>query len=130
MSTAEYNEQFKNSIKNLAELCDLPRQSVCFQIMTLLNLFTRGQDRGEAERFESDDGQIYFDSNSIRQCMANHKTISNIHKGFSVLENAGFIERLVIDKNGKPIQTATFKRNSVMIYYRMTEKGLTLFGNV
>jgi len=128
MNRTDYKEQFKDNIDNLAELCDLPRQSVCFQIMTLINMFTRNMDQGEAKRFEVDGGHVYFDSNSIRQCMANHKTVSNIHKGFGALESAGFIDRLVIGQNGDRIQAATFKRNSVTIYYRMTEKGLAIFG--
>jgi hypothetical protein len=122
------NELFKTNVDNLAELCDLPRQSVCFQIMILLNMFTRSSPTKNGINFVKDeDNQRFFDAASIRECMANHKTQSNIHKGFVALLEAGFIERLIIDHNGDKVMTATYSRNFVTIYYKLSEKGLNLF---
>lgn len=77
--------------------------------------------------FVEEGSLVFFDSNDIRGYMANHKTTSNIHKGFTALLSSGFIERLVINQNGENVVSPNFKRNTVTIYYRMSDKAKALF---
>lgn len=122
------NSSLSQNVENLREFCELPRQSVCIQIVTLINLFYRSSDES-IDRFEDDSGRTYFELNSIRQCMANQKTVSNIHKGFVVLLESGFIKKIVFDLDGKLIESPSFQRNKVKIYYALSEKALRIFGD-
>lgn len=118
----------KEKFVSLIELCELPRQSTCFQMVFVLNMFHREQDGGVAQYYPcATTNRRYFDAASIRAYMPNHKTASNFTKGFSALMDGGFIERLVVDPQGQIIFESTFRRSLVTMYYRLTEKGLNLF---
>ena len=117
---------FKQRIAHLVEMSELPRQSVCFQFLTLLYLAHQELSEDVVRSIDFN-GIKYFESVSLRECMANVKSVSNAHKGIHALYGAGFIERLVIDNLGNQIVTDKFSRNSVTIYWRLSEKGYSLF---
>jgi len=118
--------KFEQRITFLSEVAELPRQSVCFQFLILLYISHQGLDNGVVVRAESE-GVCFYESVSLREGMANMRSVSNAHKGIHALYDAGFIERLVLDQNNQRIAGDKFSRNSVKIYWRLTVKGLSLF---
>ncbi|ANU39486.1 hypothetical protein [Vibrio scophthalmi] len=117
---------FKQRIAYLVEVGELPRQSVCFQFLMLLYLAHKGLS-DETVRNVDFEGAQYYESLSLRECMANAKSASNAHKGIHALYDSGFIEKLVIDSSGQKVVTDKFSRNAVTIYWRLSLKGLALF---
>ncbi|HBC3474086.1 TPA: hypothetical protein ACVU43_004077 [Vibrio parahaemolyticus] len=117
---------FEQRIAYLSEIAELPRQSVCFQFLMLLHLSHQGLTEGVIEHTHYE-GVCFYESVSLREGMANAKSVSNAHKGIHALYDAGFIERLVLDKNAQPVVGEKFSRNSVKIYWRLTAKGYSLF---
>ncbi|MFB9214254.1 hypothetical protein [Vibrio sinaloensis] len=111
----------------LAELCGLPRQSVCFQILTLIQMCHRGLDDGEVVRYESG-GELYFEFRSLKKYLANIKTASNAKTGLGALVEAGFLNKVVLSRSGEEIVDSSFFRGSASIYYRLSHKGAALFG--
>lgn len=118
--------KFEQRITFLSEVAELPRQSVCFQFLILLYISHQGLDNGVVVRAEYE-GVCFYESVSLREGMANMRSVSNAHKGIHALYDAGFIERLVLDQNNQRIAGDKFSRNSVKIYWRLTVKGLSLF---
>ncbi|MDC5841089.1 hypothetical protein OPW33_17340 [Vibrio europaeus] len=118
---------FKDRSEVLAELCGLKRQSVCFQIMTLMQMCHRGLDEGVVKQYELN-GQMYYEFRSLQQYMANIKTVSNAKAGLGVLTENGFLDKLVISKNGDIITDPSYFRGDVSIFYRLSNKGQLLFG--
>lgn len=118
--------EFEQRIRTLSEVGALPRQSVCFQFLMLLNLSEQYADNRCIEKVHYE-GLYFFESVYLRSYMANVKSVSNSHKGIHALYEAGFVERLVLDKYNQKIYGDKFSRNAVKIYWRLTFKGRNLF---
>ena len=111
----------------LVELCQLPRQSVCFQILTLLHICHRELDSGSIGK-RAYDGKVYYEFRCLKKYMANVKTISNAKTGLSALCDAGFLDRIVVSSADEVISNSAFFRGNVSVFYRLSQKGILLFG--
>ncbi|TFH89480.1 hypothetical protein [Vibrio ouci] len=111
----------------LVELCQLPRQSVCFQILTLIQMCHRELDGGSIGT-RVHDGKVYYQFRCLKQYMANVKTISNAKTGLSALCDAEFLDRIVVSSADEVITDSAFFRGNVSVFYRLSQKGMLLFG--
>ncbi|MEZ8862518.1 hypothetical protein [Vibrio sp. 10N.247.311.51] len=118
---------YEQRIKHLHELSQLPRQSLCFQLLTVMNLCHLDLDNGKVERLKSDDETCFYEANSLKEQLLNVPSLSNSHKVLYLLLDAGFIERRVLDKDGKVVIGDNYQRNTAKIFWRMSTKGLSVF---
>lgn len=52
------SEKFETYTKNLQEMSQLTRISLCFQFLTLMNLCDQDLDKGKVERNRDDEGKV------------------------------------------------------------------------
>ena len=113
-------------IDYLIELSKLERQSMCMQILLLLNLC----EKNKAPIYIKSTvykGRLFFDGKSMKEQL-DSPSLANFHKGLYALYDADFIERLVVDKSGNIVFSDNYQRNTAIIYWRLTPKALLLFG--
>ncbi|KAB0478820.1 hypothetical protein ACMAZD_26105 (plasmid) [Vibrio sp. nBUS_14] len=120
--------KFETYTKNLQEMSQLTRVSLCFQFLTLMNLCEQDLDKGKVERDRDDEGKVFFEANSLKSNLLDVPSLSNSHKALYALLDAGFVERRVLNKDGEVVFGNSFGRNSAKIYWRITDKGLSIFG--
>ncbi len=113
--------------QDLEELASLPRQSVCFQFLMLLNLAEKGIVSDALDLYQPSGERAFFSSTSLRDLLGSASSKANATKALLALDESGFVERVVIDDNGERISTPTFRRNQVTIYYRLSDRGIALF---
>ncbi|WP_210468628.1 hypothetical protein [Vibrio crassostreae] len=118
---------YEQRIKHLHELSQLPRQSLCFQLLTIMNLCHLDLDNGKVERLILDDESCFYEANSLKEQLLNVPSLSNSHKVLYILLDAGFIERRVLDKDGQVVIGDNYQRNTAKIFWRMSTKGLSVF---
>lgn len=118
---------FSDRMDCLAKLSDLPRQSVCFQIMLTMQLCHKGLDERLVERLEHE-GKTYYSYNSLQVHMNNVKIANNAKSSLGALTEHGFLEKLVISQSGEVMTGSSYFRGGVTVYYRLSEVGLALFG--
>ncbi|MFL7018094.1 hypothetical protein AB6D16_023485 [Vibrio cyclitrophicus] len=94
---------YEQRIKHLHELSQLPRQSLCFQLLTIMNLCHHNLDNDKVERLKLDDETFFYEANSLKEQLLDVPSLSNSHKVLYLLLNAGFIERRVLDKDGQVV---------------------------
>lgn len=121
------NFSYEQRIKHLHELSQLPRQSLCFQLLTIMNLCHHDLDSGKVERMKSDDETYFYEANSLKEQLLDVPSLSNSHKVLYLLLDAGFIERRVLDKDGQVVIGDSYQRNTAKIYWRISDKGLSIF---
>ncbi|KEY91497.1 hypothetical protein CF67_15013 (plasmid) [Candidatus Photodesmus blepharus] len=121
---------FKSYTNLLEEVSMLPKHGICLQIMIFLNWCHCGLSSKEME-IEVDNGYPFVESVSIIKYMLSVKKQMNSVKDFSALQDAKFIEKIVVSSDsGKIISGDRYNRNSVSIYYRLSDKGMKLFSLV
>lgn len=113
-------------ISYLIELSKLERQSMCMQILLLLNLCESGKIPTEIKNTEHK-GKVFFEAKAIKKQL-DSPSLANFHKGLYALYEAGFIDRLVIDKDGHVVMSNNYQRNTAVIYWKLTDKSRILLG--
>jgi hypothetical protein len=93
-----------------------------------MNLCEQDLDKGKVERDRDDEGKVFFEANSLKSNLLDVPSLSNSHKALYALLDAGFVERRVLNKDGEVVFGNSFGRNSAKIYWRITDKGLSIFG--
>ncbi|PSU44843.1 hypothetical protein C9J12_25450 [Photobacterium frigidiphilum] len=112
---------FQNRVDILKEIATLPRQSVCFQLVTLLRWCDNGLNDASVETYKLGD-DLYYSAKSLKSLLG-ISTKSNFHKGLYALFDAGLIERLVIDKSGEVVSHDNYQRNTAIIFWKLSAKG-------
>ncbi|MFA1571799.1 hypothetical protein A152_0022625 [Vibrio tasmaniensis 1F-187] len=74
------------------------------------------------------DETFFYEANSLKEQLLDVPSLSNSHKVLYLLLDAGFIERRVLDKDGQVVIGDSYQRNTAKIYWRISDKGLSVFG--
>ena len=116
---------FDERLELLQEFCQLPRQSLCFEVITILSYYYKNVDNVEYQSVQDENGNVFYSWASLKEHMS-PKSLNNFSKALPPLADAGYLERLVLGKHGNVVTDNKFSRSVSNVYWRMTDKAIAM----